>query len=187
MYPIRKSNKPPYIYAKKLVIVGLALLLITLPIAMSSTYISVKRKFFESGVIASTIAQIPKKLPPVSVLASLNAYETGLTLKSLNAACSVGHVIVSIRGSNRTIVSKFSSNGELKIRLGGQQFFTVSLPSGCSARYEYSLSEVVRPYGFMAFVSILTSAVGASCGVMGMLLWIAKRRLEEREKKYLPA
>ncbi len=184
MYPIRRSNKPPYIYAKKLVIIGLALLLATLPIAMSSMYVTTKQRFLEEGIITGATSSIPRKLPPASILASLSPYETTLTLKGLNPACNA-EVIIAVKGSNKTLVRNLSEKG-LSIRLGGQQFFKVFLPSRCSARYTYSLDEVVKPYGFMAFISILTSGVGASCGVIGMLLWIAKRRLEEREKKYLP-
>ncbi len=183
MYPIRKSNKPPYIYAGKLIVIGLTLLLITLPLAVMATKFGYAVRYSESGEINSTTASIPRNTPPASILASTNYFITNLSLRSTSVqGCKV---IVTVKGTNVTL-KRMVNVKWVGFSFSGMNFFAVTATAGCRLKYVYKLIEVYRPYGYLAFISIFTSISGAVSGILGVTLWIKRRKLIKEEEKYLP-
>ncbi len=181
LYPIRKSNKPPYIYWKKLVVAGLALLVITIPLAIMSTEINYDIKFIEQGHVISG-ERIPKNMPPASVLAGVRTFMTNFTLKVPN--CGLRYINVTIYGTNKSIVAEVHQ-GIASILLPGAEFLNVSVPNECNATYSYIIVELSRPYSTLVFISALTSVTGAVLGVLGTVLFIKQRHLMKAEEKYL--
>jgi len=181
LYPIRKSNKPPYIYWKKLVVAGLALLIITIPLAIMSTEISYVTRFTEQGHVISG-ERIPKNMPPASILAGMKAFMTNLTIDV--RSCSLSYVNVTIYGTNRSITTEVR-RGIASLSLSGAEFLNVSIPKECNATYSYTVIELSRPYSALALVSALTSVTGAVLGVLGTVLFIKQRHLMKAEEKYL--
>jgi len=181
IYPIRKSNKPPYIYWKKLVILGLALLLITIPLAIMATEVKFTTEFTEKGHIVVG-GRIPSKLPPPEVLAGMSEYTTNITVKVTN--CFVRFINFTVYGTN-TSISKKPKFGKVSLSVPGVEFFSVKLPSGCNASYTYVIVNVTHPYSFLAFTSAFLSLLGAVTGVLGTMLFIKQRQLMKEEEKYV--
>ena len=181
MYPIRKSNKPPYIYWKKLVVIGLTLLVITIPLAIMSTEIRYTTKFVEQGPIV-TGERIPKNMPPADVLAGVETFVTNLTLKV--SGCNLRYINVAIYGTNKSFIAEVRQ-GAASITVPGAEFLNVTVPEECNITYTYVIIKLSRPYSALAFVSALTSAAGAVTGVLGTILFIKQRHLMKAEEKYL--
>ncbi len=181
MYPVRKSNKPPYIYWKKLVVIGLALLVVTIPLAVMATEISYSTEFVERGPVTSG-ERIPRAMPPASVLAGVESFVTNLTLNVIG--CNLSQVNVSIYGTNKSIITEVR-HGVASLALSGAEFLSVSVPSDCNVTYTYVITKLSRPYSALAFVSALTSVAGAVMGVLGTILFIKQRHLMKAEEKYL--
>jgi len=181
LYPIRRSNKPPYIYWKKLVVLGLLLLVITIPLAILSTEVNYAVKFVEHGIITAR-GRIPRNTPPVNVLGGLGAFVTNLSFKSVN--CSLRRMNLTVYGTNRSIIIE-EHQGKSSVVLPGITFLSVTLPGGCSVMYTYKIIELSRPYSALVFVSALTSIAGAVMGVLGTVLFIKQRRLMRLEERYL--
>jgi len=178
---VRRSNKPPYIYWKKLVAVGITLLVVTIPLAITATKVTYALKFVEHGTVVAG-QRIPKNLPPVSVLAGVGSFITNLTISV--SGCNLEYVTVRVYGTNKSITGEVHG-GLTSISVPGIEFFNATIPAGCKAMYAYSIIEVCRPYLFLAFVSALTSIAGATTGVLGTVLLIKQRRLMKLEEEYL--
>lgn len=181
MYPVRRSNKPPYIYWKKLVIAGLILLVITVPLAIMATKMSYVTEFVEQGSVVAE-GRIPKNVPPADVLVGPGAFVTNLTLRV--AGCNLRYVNVAICGTNKSVVAEIR-HGVASITIPGVEFLNVTASKGCNITYTYVIIKLSRPYSALAFVSALTSVAGAVMGVLGTVLFIKQRQLMKVEEKYL--
>ncbi len=181
MYPVRRSNKPPYIYWKKLVVIGLALLVITIPLAIMSTKINYTTEFVEHGSIVAG-ERIPKNIPPAEALAGVETFVTNLTLKV--SGCNLRYVNVTIYGTNKSFIAKVRK-GVASLTVPGAEFLSVIVPEECNITYTYVIIKLSRPYSTLAFISALTSIAGAVTGVLGTILFIKQRHLMKAEEKYL--
>ncbi len=181
MYPVRRSNKPPYIYWRKLVVIGFVLLVTTIPLAIMSTKISYTTEFVEQGSVV-TGERIPKNVPPADVLAGVETFVTNLTLKV--SGCNLRYVNVTIYGTNKSFIAEVRK-GVASITIPGAEFLSVTVPEECNITYTYVIIKLSRPYSALAFVSALTSIAGAVTGVLGTILFIKQRHLMKAEEKYL--
>jgi len=190
MFPIRMSNKPPYIYWKKLVIIGLILLFISLPLAILSTEITFKTMYTEKGEIMSQ-GKVPAKSLPVNVLASLGTLVTNLTVRlgvSNNNSwmCTLSNLrIRELTANGSTLLKPHIRGGMAYVSSWGPTPYEINLPGNCTVFYEYTVYEVERPYLYLSFISAITSISGAAAGVLGVVLLFKQRQLMKAEEKYL--
>lgn len=192
-FPIRKSNKPPYIYWKRLIIIGVILLAVTLPMASLSTYtyeINLLREKNSLKLIEGV--RIPERVPE-DLITQLGEYYTNLSVEPyiLNPEqCKGVRFTVFALGSNNSISVDTTKNVKASLTSPGVEIYELKDIEGgidCDVlvNYTYVVHAVERPYSFLLFLSIFTSVSGAACGVLGVVLMIKQRVLKNVEDQYL--
>ena len=190
MFPVRMSNKPPYIYWKKLVIIGLILLFVSLPIAILSTEITFKEIYADKGEITAQ-GKVPAGSLPVNVLASVSALVTNLSVKlSMNSenslTCSLTNVrIYELTANGSVLLKPHIKGGIAYVSSWGPTLYKIQSPGNCTVMYEYVVYEVGKPYLYLSFISAIMSISGAAAGVLGVVLLFKQRQLMKQEEKYL--
>ena len=190
IYPIRKSNKPPYIYWKVLVVVGIALLIGALIATPYATYVSYRPAYIEGKTItlSNSSFKIPQK-NPINLLISFKQYVTHLKISINGERCSGLEGSVTVIGSHKTYPIYCGRTALFKAP--GVEIFTLSLNKrpGSAGKllltYNYTVYEVLNPYSHLAYLGLFLSLIGASAGVLGVVLMIKKKILEKAEEKYL--
>ncbi len=193
VYPIRKSDKPPYIYWKPLVIIGVILLAVTLPLVTLSTYVYVNYLFREKGSIKLIEnAKIPEKIPE-ELITQFREYITNLSIEPhvLNPEqCEEVRFTLITLGSNNSVSVDTAKDARASLLSSGVEVFEVRNVEGganCNilVNYTYVIYAIERPYSYFLFISIFTAFSGAACGVIGVVLMIKQRVLKKFEDQYL--
>lgn len=190
IYPIKRSNKPPYIYWKILVILGITLLIGALFVTPFATYTSFIQMYAEENKLLLTNGsfRIPQK-NPVNLMISFKQYITYLSLSLEGKECS------GIEGSISEVTTQkkypLSCGKVIELKSSGVEVFQLNLnmfPESAGKIqliYNYTVYEVVNPYSYLTYVGLFLSLGGASSGVLGVVLMIKKKILEKAEEKYL--
>jgi len=190
IYPIRKSNKPPYIYWRVLVIIGVVLLLAALAVTPFATYTAYVLEYSESGdlLVRNLSFRIPQRYP-ISLIISFKKYITNLRV---NISCgSCPNLTGSVKALTHQKTYRLPCGRAVDLRIPDVEVFLISLNGNpkCSGNleltYSYMVYEVENPYSFLTYVGLFLSLGGASAGVLGVVLMIKKKVLEKAEEKYL--
>jgi len=190
IYPIRKSNKPPYIYWKILVIIGVGLLVSALLITPFATYTKFIPAYVEEKrlLLTNNSFRVPQK-NPVDLMISFKQYITYLRLSLEGKECS--GIIGSILEVTTNKTYPLPCGKVIELRTPGVEVFQLDLnifPRSAGEvhfTYNYTVYEVTNPYSYLTYVGLFLSLGGASAGVLGVVLMIKKKILEKAEEKYL--
>ncbi len=193
MYPIKKSNKPPYIYWRKLVILGVLLLVAALPLATYSHYSTLETLFKEEGTAPVEVGvDIPHDYPE-ELLIEMGDYYTLLTMRASNIPSSCGNVMIEVLGlgTDKSYVLGFNNMSSENINISApivEAFRITSVSSSghpCEGylSYTYRVMELKYPYNYLAYVALFVSMGGATAGILGTVLFIKKKALEKAERK----
>ena len=190
VYPIKKSNKPPYIYWKALVIGGIILLILSLFVASLSTFSIYQPIYQENKKLELTYT--PVKIPSNTqkeLLTPKNNYKyitnLSLIISTKKESCNTqSYLIIIGLASNMTL----SCNKLTLLTIQGIAAFKIVPESlkenNLIINYNYTILRVYCPYSSLAYLSFFLSLIGAGSSALGVLLFTKKKILEKLEKSY---